>query len=41
MERQLRLYRTAAGGTPFEEWLEGLKDAVARAKIKVRYKRRA
>jgi putative addiction module killer protein len=36
---ELEYYVTAAGKKPFKEWLEGLKDVAARAKIRVRLDR--
>lgn len=39
MSKKRRLYRALDGTLPFEEWLENLRDVVARAKIKVRIKR--
>lgn len=32
-------YLTAAGGKPFKEWLDGLKDVAARQKVRVRLDR--
>lgn len=37
--RQIELYVARDGGSPFEEWLTGLKDTKARAKIRVRLDR--
>lgn len=37
--RELRVYETAAGNCPFEDWLEGLRDAKGRAVIQVRLDR--
>lgn len=34
-----KIYRTALGDSPFEDWFEGLRDAVAYAKILVRLER--
>jgi putative addiction module killer protein len=36
---ELRYYQTAAGGRPFVEWLEGLNDRQARARIEARLAR--
>ena len=36
---ELEYYVTAEGQRPFKEWLEGLKDISARAKIRVRLDR--
>src|SRR2546426_12574550 len=36
---ELRYYQTAAGGRPFVEWLEGLKDRQARTRIEARLAR--
>jgi len=32
-------YLTAAGGKPFKEWLDGLKDVAARQKVRIRLDR--
>ena len=32
-------YLTAAGGKPFKDWLDGLKDIVARQKVRIRLDR--
>jgi putative addiction module killer protein len=32
-------YLTESGGKPFKEWLDGLKDIVARQKIRIRLDR--
>lgn len=37
--RELRLYETATGACPFEDWLEALRDARGRAQIQVRLDR--
>ena len=37
--RELRVYETAAGKCPFDDWLEGLRDAKGRAVIQVRLDR--
>lgn len=37
--RELRFYETPAGTAPFEEWLDALRDAKGRAKIRVRLDR--
>jgi putative addiction module killer protein len=37
--RELRVYERAAGACPFEDWLEGLRDAKGRAVIQVRLDR--
>ena len=37
--KDLELYATPNGRTPFTEWLEALKDIKARAKIRVRLDR--
>ncbi len=37
--REIRNYQTADGKTPFEEWLDNLRDRKARAKIRNRLKR--
>ena len=39
MNRTPRLYRTAAGFSPFEDWFERLKDVVGQTKILVRLDR--
>jgi putative addiction module killer protein len=39
MSKQIRLYKTANGLVPFEQWLENLKDVNGRAKVRVRIKR--
>lgn len=36
---EIRYYITSGGKAPFIDWLEGLKDRTARAKIKVRIDR--
>ena len=38
---QLHLYQTAGGKQPFTEWLEGLHDLQARARVKARIDRLA
>jgi putative addiction module killer protein len=35
----LSYYLTESGGKPFKEWLDGLKDIVARQKIRIRLDR--
>ena len=35
----LSYYLTATGGTPFKDWLDGLKDLVARQKVRIRLDR--
>jgi putative addiction module killer protein len=37
--RELRTYETPSGACPFEEWLNGLRDAKGRARIRVRLDR--
>ncbi len=37
--REIRNYQTVDGITPFEEWLDNLRDRKARAKIRNRLKR--
>lgn len=37
--RELRMYVTADGRSPFSEWLASLRDGTARAKIRVRLDR--
>lgn len=37
--RELRIYTTATGRTPFREWLLSLKDLQARAMIRIRLAR--
>lgn len=37
--RELRVYETSSGKCPFEDWLDGLRDARGRAKIQVRLDR--
>lgn len=37
--REIKNYQTADGKTPFEEWLDNLRDRKARAKIRNRLKR--
>lgn len=39
LPRQIELYVTSEGESPFEEWLTELKDSKARAKIRVRLDR--
>ena len=39
MSVELRYYQTARGGQPFAEWLEGLADRQARARIQARLAR--
>lgn len=39
VERQLEMYKTEDGSTPFEEWLHGLRDARARGIIRQRLDR--
>src|SRR5579872_3103100 len=36
-----RIYRTQDGWSPYEEWLENLRDVAGRAKIKIRIDRAA
>ena len=40
-QHQLLYYQTAIGGQPFPEWLAGLKDVQARARIQTRLNRLA
>ena len=35
----IRKYQTAGGGIPFDQWMEGLRDVQARARILVRLDR--
>jgi putative addiction module killer protein len=35
----LRVYETPSGACPFEDWLDGLRDAMGRARIRVRLDR--
>jgi putative addiction module killer protein len=37
--RKLAIYETATGNSPFAEWLQGLRDRGARARIRVRIDR--
>jgi putative addiction module killer protein len=37
--RELRIYETSSGECPFEDWLDGFRDAVGRARIQVRLDR--
>jgi putative addiction module killer protein len=37
--RELRIYETSSGKSPFDDWLDGLRDAKGRAKIRVRLDR--
>ena len=37
--RELRLYESPSGNVPFDDWLDGLRDARARAQILVRMDR--
>jgi putative addiction module killer protein len=37
--RELRTYQTSSGACPFEDWLEGMRDAKGRAVIQVRLDR--
>lgn len=37
--RQLEVYETPSGSCPFDEWLDNLRDAKARARIEVRLDR--
>ncbi len=37
--RELRIYETPSGMCPFEDWLDGLRDAMSRARIRVRLDR--
>lgn len=39
MAFEIRRYRSAAGGEPFTEWLTGLRDRTARARILARLER--
>ena|ERR1035438_4661418 len=36
MTKQRRLYRTSDDRVPYEEWLDGLRDVMGRAKIRIR-----
>jgi putative addiction module killer protein len=38
-QRDVQIYETAEGKCPFDEWLNGLKDAVGRALIRKRINR--
>lgn len=38
-ERELREYLTETGHNPFRDWIEGLRDAQARARIRIRLNR--
>lgn len=38
-ERDLREYLTDAGRNPFREWMDGLRDLQARARIRIRLNR--
>jgi putative addiction module killer protein len=37
--RELRVYETPSGTVPFDDWLNGLRDAKGRARIQVRLDR--
>jgi putative addiction module killer protein len=37
--RELRIYETSSGACPFEDWLDALRDAKGRARIRVRLDR--
>lgn len=37
--RELRVYETLSGTAPFDDWLDGLRDAKSRARIQVRVDR--
>ena len=37
--RELRVYESSSGKVPFEDWIEGLRDAKGRAQIQVRMDR--
>lgn len=39
MFKTIKLYRQQNGRTPYEEWIEDLKDVVGRAKIRIRVER--
>ena len=39
MVKTCQIYQTKDGKTPYEDWLNGLKDVVGRAKIRVRVDR--
>ena len=39
MHKELRIYKTDRGKEPFSEWLNGLKDVSARARIRARLDR--
>jgi putative addiction module killer protein len=39
IQRELRVYETPSGACPFESWLENLRDARGRARIRVRLDR--
>lgn len=41
MDKDIRIYRTKRGKSPFYDWLDALKDAVTRAKIRRRLDRLA
>ena len=38
-KREVLIYKTAEGASPFEDWLRGLKDVVGRALIRKRINR--
>jgi putative addiction module killer protein len=37
--RELRVYETPSGTSPFDDWLDGLRDAKGRARIEIRLDR--
>lgn len=37
--RELRVYLTSSGNSPFDDWLDGLRDSKGRAQIEVRLDR--
>jgi len=39
MKKELRVYRTKEGKEPFTEWLESLRDRIARAQVTTRLNR--
>lgn len=39
MEYTIRVYQTVKGKCPYSEWLEGLKDLQAKAKVRIRIDR--
>lgn len=41
MNRNILVYRACGGASPFEEWLDRLKDVVGRARVRVRIDRAA